>query len=85
MKEERIYVLNFNTVVNEMNISFIGETSIIYCGEDCAVQACMDNDNVQVYITEREGHYTIKHGDTWGRFENIFIAVKAKGLAFLIV
>jgi hypothetical protein len=45
----------------------------------------MDKDNVQVYITEREGHYTIKHGDTWGRFEKIFFAVKAKGFAFYIV
>jgi hypothetical protein len=36
-----------------------------YYGEDPVVKTKLTKDKIEVYLTEREGHFTINLGDTW--------------------
>ena len=63
---------NPKTVVSEMNMFFVCEKIIKYCGDDAAVDTCVDIDTTEVWLTERGGHVKVKPGRAWAETrENI--------------
>ena len=63
--ERKAVPINLNTVVNEMNIWLCVRNLVtIICG-DCGVQTYRGEETVQVYITDREGHFRVTLGGTW--------------------
>ena len=64
------------TVVSRLNIFFITRQIHKYCGRDPSlpfdetgevpVGTVMDEETIEVVLPDREGHFTVKLGDTWG-------------------
>jgi hypothetical protein len=63
-QKERIHICA-TTEVTELNMYWICETTIHYCSEDPDVMTKLTADKIEVFITEREGHFTVNLGDTW--------------------
>ena len=74
--------IDMNTKVSRLNIFFIGQKIHKYCEGDTRlpfdergeVPVCtvLDEETIEVHLPDREGHFTIKHGDTWAEVrENI--------------
>jgi hypothetical protein len=53
------------TRVSELNIFWIGEKILRYCGNDLVVKTFVSSDEIEVWITERGGGFTVELGDTW--------------------
>ena len=72
--EERCAIhIDMNTVVSRLNIFFICERIIRYCGPDpidntgsVEVGTIMDTETIEVHLPDRGGHFTVNLGDTWG-------------------
>jgi hypothetical protein len=64
-EEREAIPINPWTVVSELNIFFICEKIIKYCGDDAECTTVMDTETIQVFMTDRGGDFVVKHGDTW--------------------
>jgi hypothetical protein len=53
------------TRVSELNIFWIGEKILRYCGDDLVVKTAVSRTEIEVWITERGGGFTVELGDTW--------------------
>ena len=81
--EERCAIrITRNTVVTKLNIFYICENIIWYCGPDPSVPieetgsvpvgTIMDTETIEVHLPDRGAHFTVHLGDTWGEIrENI--------------
>ena len=81
--EERCAIrINLDTVVSRLNIFFICENIIRYCGPDPSVPieetgsvevgTIMGTETIEVHLPDRGAHFTVNLGDTWGEIrENI--------------
>jgi hypothetical protein len=53
------------TRVSALNMFWIGEKILRYCGNDLVVKTAVSSDEIEVWITERGGGFTVELGDTW--------------------
>jgi protein required for attachment to host cells len=53
------------TRVSELNIFWICEKIIAYCSNDLVVKTFVSDKEIEVWITERGGGFTVELGDTW--------------------
>jgi hypothetical protein len=53
------------TRVSELNIFWICEKILRYCGNDLVVKTFVSSDEIEVWISERGGGFTVEIGDTW--------------------
>jgi hypothetical protein len=53
------------TRVSELNIFWICEKILRYCGNDLVVKTFVSSDEIEVWISERGGGFTVQIGDTW--------------------
>jgi hypothetical protein len=53
------------TTVSKLNIFWIGEKIMKYCGDDLVVATKVTEDTIEVRVTERGGEFTVEIGDTW--------------------
>jgi hypothetical protein len=53
------------TRVSELNIFWICEKILRYCGNDLVVRTCVSSKEIEVWMTERGGGFTVELGDTW--------------------
>jgi hypothetical protein len=63
-QKEQIHICA-TTQVSALNIFWICEKIIRYCGDDLTVATKLTKNQIEVYITVREGHFTVNLGDTW--------------------
>ena len=71
-EEKKAIPINLTTVVSMLNIEFINEKIIKYCGNDQECKTIMDTETIRVWMTERGGDFEVKLGDTWAEVrENI--------------
>ena len=71
-EEKKAIPINLTTVVSMLNIEFINEKIIKYCGDDVECKTIMDTGIIRVWLPEREGYFRVRLGDTWAKVrENI--------------
>jgi hypothetical protein len=63
-QKEQIHICA-TTRVSELNIFWICEKIIRYCGDDLVVNTALTKDTIEVWVTERGGEFTVEIGDTW--------------------
>ena len=74
--EERCAIrITRNTVVSKLNIFYICENIIRYCGPDPSVPieetgsvpvgTIMGPESIEVHLPDRGAHFTVNIGDTW--------------------